>query len=431
MKRLFSIALIALLSLAVSCEQLPTSEQPQQPENPTQPLTLTSASKVEFTAEGGVGSINYTLEGEGSVVATTDNPQMFDAINTNTKGVVRFSVNANTTSEAREANIIVSYDVYCFTVKVVQAAAEAPEVQIVNVAANQLVGNYYGEQLASGVGHYWIILTKDGFVNGNTVVGGEYFRLDIVATLASSNENITLPDGDYSFDPTTSYAPFTIIDIDNTDYTWIDETNTAYGYNFEDASLKVRGNKVELVAFANNTEYRVSFEGDYSLTPPYVITDYISSLTSDAVIDVSNCTASYGSYGDYWDCGYNNWGIEFVCNDGIYYGTYLVLDLISSSTTDIAGSYVASGFTEEDPTKPDFRSGVFVPGFRVSSTSDLLLGSLYMVYKDGLCVSQASLYSGTIDITRNSNGTYTIVIDALDDAPKQNRITLNWTGYLN
>jgi hypothetical protein len=67
----------------------------------------------------------------------------------------------------------------------------------------------------------------------------------------------------------------------------------------------------------------------------------------------------------------------------------------------------------------------------VSDTSDLLLGSLFMVYKDGLCVSQAPLYDGSVTVTELGNGYYTIVVDALDDAPVQNKITLNWTGYLN
>jgi hypothetical protein len=112
------------------------------------------------------------------------------------------------------------------------------------------------------------------------------------------------------------------------------------------------------------------------------------------------------------------------------YGTYVVIDFLSNSTTDFTGTYVDSGFSAEDETMPDFRAGVFVPGFRVADDADLLLGSLFMVYKDGLCVSQAPLYEGTVTIEANGNGTYTIAIDALDDAPEQNRITLNWTGRL-
>ena len=195
----------------------------------------------------------------------------------------------------------------------------------------------------------------------------------------------------------------------------------------EDAKLIVSDNRFELEAFVNNTEYFVTFEGDYSLSA-YVITDHVSSLTKDTVIDVSNCSASVSTFGDYWDCGYNNWSIEFVCNDGMTMGTYVVIDYLNNSTTDFTGTYVASGFTAEDETKPDFRANVFVPGFRVSTDSDLLLGSLFMVYKDGLCVSQAPLYEGSVTITENGDGTYTIVIDALDDAPQQNKITLTWTG---
>lgn len=429
MRKLFTLAFVAIMVVATSCELL--QKEPQAPAKTEQGITLTSASMIEVPAEGDVYTITYTIEGEeGNVIATTDNPQMIDTINSNGRGIVRINVTANPTTEVREANVVLTFGSSSASVKVVQSAAEVQGVTVVEVKANQLVGNYYGEDVYPGVGHYWVILTKDGFDNGNTVIGGEYFRFDLIAPLAQSTENITLPDGDYVFDPSLSYELFTIIDISNTDYTWIEGDGSALGYAFENASLTVRGNKIELVALANNTEYHVSFEGDYTLTPPYEITDYVSSLTQDTVIDVSNCYASSQSYGDYWGCGYTNWGIEFVCNDGMKYGTYVVLDLISASATDISGTYVASGFCTDDPTKPDFRPGVFVPGFRVSDVSDLLLGSLYMVYKDGMCVSQASLYDGTITITKLADGRYNIVIDCYDDAPKRNKITLNWTGVM-
>ncbi len=417
-----------VFSLA-SCEILNPNEQTPAPA-PTQGLTLTSPDVINVEAEGGNFQISYDITGDGTVEATTDNPQMIDAINSNTPGYIRIRVAENTASEAREAYVIITYGNNFVRVKVVQEAAEAVQLEVVNVAANQLVGNYYAEDLAPGVGHYWIIITKNGFVNGETIIGGEYFRLDVIAPLTDKTENITLPDGDYRFDPSLAYDEFTIVNVGNTDYTWIDSSGEAWGYNFVDASLSVRGNKIELVALTAEKEFHVSFEGTYSLTPPYEITDYVSSLKQDTVIDVSNCRASFQNYGDYWGCGYTNWGIEFVCYDGMKYGTYVVLDLISDSATDISGTYVASGFTAEDSTKPDFRPGVFVPGFRVSDVSDLLLGSLFMVYKDGLCVSQASLYDGTITITKLADGYYNIVIDAYDDAPKQNKITLNWTGTM-
>ena len=410
--------------LTTACEVL---ESPKHdPE-----LELTSVDTLRVDREGGEFEITYNLlhASFGTTVSVqVVNSAMITDVDTTDMGKVVITISENPTDAIREGAVIVSYESLSFTVLVQQDFVEVDKPVVTrNIVANQLVGNYYGDNLNDGVGHYWIILTKDGFVDGAAVAGGEYFRLDLMAPMPADMENIRIPDGEYILDYTLRYDEFTIIDIGNTDYSWVDEDMEGWALPLEDAKLIVNGNRFELEAFANNTEYHVSFEGDYSLTTS-IINDYVSSLTKDTVIDVSNCYACVSSYGDYWDCGYNNWSVEFVCNDGFTQGTYVVLDLLSESTTDFLGTYVASGFSAEDPTKPDFRGGVFVPGFRVADDADLLLGSLFMVYKDGLCVSQAPLYEGSVTITSNGDGTYTVVIDALDDAPEQNRITLTWTG---
>ena len=418
------IAIVALL--ASSCE--PTTNDGVLDTK----LELTSNDKIRVTRDGGEFEITYTLTDpvDGTdVKATIINSAMITEADTSHPGVVKIAVSANTSNAVREGAVVVSYGALSFTVVVEQDYSTSGENPIERVAieANQLVGNYYGDNLASGVGHYWIILSKDGFVDGNVVANSEFFRLDILGPMPSDMSDIKIPDGTYTFDYGTKLDPFTIVNIGNTDYTWVDEDLEGWAKTLEDATLKVSGNRFELVALADMVEYTVTFEGEYSIGQT-VITDYVSSLTKDTVIDVSNCSASVSSYGDYWSCGYNNWCIEFVCNDGMKYGTYLVIDFLNNSTTDFTGTYVASGFSAEDETMPDFRADVFIPGFRVADDADLLLGSLFMVYKDGLCVSQAPLYEGSVTITANGDGTYTIVVDALDDAPKQNRITLTWTG---
>ena len=410
--------------LTTACEVL---------ESPTHApeLELTSEETLRVDREGGEFEITYNLLHASfgtNVSAKVVNSDMITAVDTSTKGKVFITISENTTDAIREGAVIVSYESLSFTVLVQQdyTAVDQPTVRR-DIVANQLVGNFYGDNLAAGVGHYWIILTKDGFVDGAAVAGGEYFRLDLMAPMPEDMDNIRIPDGEYRFDLSMNRDEFTIIDIGNTDYSWVDEDMEGWALPLEDAKLTVNGNRFELEAFVDNTEYHVTFEGDYSLTTS-IINDYVSSLTQDTVIDVSNCSASVNSYGDYWDCGYNNWCIEFVCNDGMKYGTYLVIDFLNNSITDFTGTYVASGFSAEDETMPDFRADVFIPGFRVADDADLLLGSLFMVYKDGLCVSQAPLYEGSVTITSNGDGTYTVVIDALDDAPEQNRITLTWTG---
>lgn len=410
--------------LTTACEVL---ESPKHdPE-----LELTSEETLRVDREGGEFEITYNLLHASfgtTVSAKVVNSDMITAVDTSTKGKVFITISENTTDAIREGAVIVCYDTLSFTVLVQQdyTAVDQPAVRR-DIVANQLVGNFYGDNLAAGVGHYWIILTKDGFVDGAAVAGGEYFRLDLMAPMPEDMDNIRIPDGEYRFDLSMNMDEFTIIDIGNTDYSWVDEDMEGWALPLEDAKLTVNGNRFELEAFVDNTEYHVTFEGDYSLTTS-IINDYVSSLTQDTVIDVSNCYACVSSYGDYWDCGYNNWSVEFVCNDGFTQGTYVVLDLLSESTTNFTGTYVASGFSAEDPTKPDFRGGVFVPGFRVADDADLLLGSLFMIYKNGICVSQAPLYEGSVTITSNGDGTYTVVIDALDDAPEPNKITLTWTG---
>ncbi len=424
---IFSLMAIVALGLT-ACEEASTPNEPAS----TPTFELTSDDKLRVDYKGGNFEITYSLTNpmEGTAVKTTIvNSEMITAADTSKDGVVKITISKNTSEAVREGAVVVSYGALSFTVVVEQDYNTGSQntMESVTIAANQLVGNYYGDNLASGVGHYWIILSKDGFEDGNVVANAEFFRLDILGPMPSDMDNIKIPDGTYEFDYGTNVEPFTIINIGNTDYTWVDDKLEGWAKPLESATLKVSGNRFELVAVADMTEYTVTFEGEYSLGQS-IITDYVSSLTKDTVIDVSNCCATISSYGDYWDCGYNNWGIEFVCNDGFKQGTYVVIDFLSESTTDFTGTYVASGFSEEDPTKPNFRGGVFVPGFRVADDADLLLGSLFMVYKDGLCVSQAPLYEGSVTITSNGDGTYTIVIDALDDAPQQNKITLTWTG---
>ena len=431
MKKFFYVALIAIMGLvATACTD---DKQDSSSSNEAQQgITLTSEGVINAEAKSKSYQIRYTTTGSGTVEASTDNPQMIDAINSNTSGYIRFRVTDNPTSEVREAQIFITYGTHSVRVKVVQAASDNPAQKLVSVAANQLAGTYYGDDIADGVGHYYIILSKDGFdANGQRVIGGEYFRVDFFAPLAAEEGEVSIPDGKYTFDSSmTSYTAFTIKNLGNTDYLWINSDGEEWAYNFIDATLTVSGNHLELKAATELAEYHVTFDGDYTISRAAKITDWISSLDSDTVIDVSNCKATCTYFKDSWNCGCPNWQIEFVCRDGFSYGTYLVIDFLTESTTDFTGTFVASGFTVEDPTKPDFRPGVFVPGFRLSDSANQMMGSLFVVNKDGVCIEQAPLSEGTVTITSLGGGQYNIVIDAYDDAPVKNKLTLNWTGAL-
>jgi hypothetical protein len=271
MRNLLFGLMALLMFVATSCE-------PSNNDTPKTQLELTSENKLRVDRNGGEFEIHYSLLNpvEGTAVeATVINSAMITRADTSIAGVVAITISENSTDAIREGAVIVSYGALSFTVKVEQdyAAVDAPQERV-EIVANQLVGNYYGDNLREGVGHYWIILTKDGFVDGAAVAGGEYFRLDLIAPMPQDMNDIRIPDGDYTFDYTLRYDEYTIVDIGNTDYSWVDENMEGWALPLDDAKLSVRGNRFELEALVDNTIYSVVFENDYSLSLS-VITDYV------------------------------------------------------------------------------------------------------------------------------------------------------------
>lgn len=310
---------------------------------------------------------------------------------------------------------------------------EEPNDNVINIKANQLIGNYYGERLVAGFGHYWIILSDNGIVDGNLSQNSEFFRLDLLGPVASDENNIRIPDGLYSFDANNTFSEYTILNIGNSDYTYVDDAGEAWATTLLDATLIVDGNNLELIAYVDDKEYHLSFDDDYTLDYN-VIPENISTLKSDYEIDLSNCTGTLTCFNDYWDCGYCNWNIEFVCNDGLKNGTYLVLDFLTdrdmAGGSGVSGTYRSTGFQEEDPTQPAWTSYSFIPGMRISDDGTLMMGSLLQEYENGIGTIQAPIFGGEFTITDNGDGTHTIVINATDDAEPSHKITLNWTGEL-
>lgn len=396
---------------------------------------LITPSVVDVEPAGGDYTIEYSLTGvseDTAIEVEVTNKNMITRADSSLMGYVDLFFSVNTDEASRECAVLLKYEEQTLIVLFKQRGAEQEEdtpnpedYTKVELVADGLYGNYYGDKLVDGLGHYWLI-----FSGGSDMTGDSYmFRMDILGPMSQSSDSIVIPDGVYRFDAYNSYREYTMINIGNTDVVYAGDYGEEWAYAFDNAVLTVSGNHFDLVAEIGDKQYHVTYDGSYNIAYS-VINDYISSLTRDTVIDVSNCTASVNDSGDYWECGYNNWVIEFVCNDGFTNGPYLVIDFLSANQKDFTGTYIDSGFCEDDETKPDFRGGVFVPGFRVSDVADLMLGSLYMIYKDGKCISQAPLYTGSVDIKYNHDGTYTIKIDAYDDAPRPNKLTLDWTGVL-
>lgn len=429
--RNFLLCFVALCAIVVSsCEtNNSTVDEPK--------LEITSDTTLSVDKSGGIYTIEYSVtnpvEGQ-KVEVDVVNPQMITATDADMFGHVKVSISANTSTDVREGAVVIKYGSLAQTVKVLQAGDENGDAPIerVDIAATLLIGNYYGENLAPGLAHYWLILSDGGIEDGSVLPNSEFFRFDILAPMPAHEERFIVPDGVYKFDSYNSFAPYTIPNFGNSDYMWVDSDLEGWVTPFDDAELTVDGNSFVLIARVDNKEYHVSYSGEYSITES-IISDTISNLTEDVVIDVSNCDVTLNDYGDYWGCGYRNWGIEFVSKSGLNNGVYLVLDLLSTSldaSAGFVGVYRSSGFSEEDPTKPNFGPGVFIPGMRISDDGVHMLGSLYQLKEGGRGIHQAPIYGGTITISDNGDGTHRIVVDAVDDATPAHRITLDWSGKL-
>ena len=124
--RNFFYMLLALPVMLASCEEEPAVE-PQPTPTPEAPkLTLTSSSDVYVNAEGGEGTITYTLENavEGTELTATANVEW---ISVTTGETIAYTVAANENSAIRSGVITVAYGEANFTVSIKQLAAEAKD----------------------------------------------------------------------------------------------------------------------------------------------------------------------------------------------------------------------------------------------------------------------------------------------------------------
>lgn len=179
---------------------------------------LTSEDEVEFSAEGGKGTItyNYTLNedfGEDGPLADreTNVEIACDAEWIEVEATlpvdqdIPFTVAAND-GGAREATIVVKYmSETVFEVKVKQAAKQndTPVDGEVNFTASVYEVYYYGTQYSAAY-NYQVFLSDNGLnEKGNFKQDGIYYMLDIYAADSAENNRFTLPNGKY----TASEAP--------------------------------------------------------------------------------------------------------------------------------------------------------------------------------------------------------------------------------
>lgn len=280
--------LMTALSLAlVSCDE-PTPEGGGSQTGDNVALTLTSEGALIFNANGGFGTITYTLEnGSASDIVVTTNQeednQWVINFNTSTPGEIGFSVKRNKTNFSRSCDVTVTCGNASFTVMVNQKSNTDIDETI---EAPHLYGMYYGNR-DGGDYNYYLILT-DGELTDNgwgyeqgygyfrqlsrNTPNAYYFTVDVYVTKADDG-SLRVPDGEYELKfQGTGRGPiieggYSVYERTGADG-WATES-----WNFEEgATLVVEGNRFEFVAtlydYENGirgTRYFVTYEGDYTL----------------------------------------------------------------------------------------------------------------------------------------------------------------------
>ena len=436
MKKFLSLIMLVATAMFVACE--PTTEEG---------LIITSGREYKIDSNGGDVYVTYT---GADTVATSivEGENAIASITTPATGIIVVKFNPNTTGAARSAVVEVSARNGDFSVLLLflQAATNTNTGGNADVTFNAqcMDGYYYGEKYGTGADRYAFFLSDKGLNNGGQAyTDGTYYYIDC---FSPANKTTTLPIGTYTFDGTndgTNGGKAYSITTNSQLILTTDNVETSQSTKMTDAKLVVSANSITLIATINGKTHKVTFTGDLSLDDVSGENENgsgngggddktegqdgeaQSTLTGDRHVTFDGeHRAKWGYEGDYWGTGYSNYTIYIMNKSaGYVYGDTLQFDLVTDNTKK-DGSFAGKYTISDKPGKL-----VMVAGFTnkyaqaVGSWLYEYGGSSASGYKN-----YAMIKSGTAEFIANSDGTYTVKLDAYDY--KNNNITCNWTGII-
>ena len=291
----------------------------------------------------------------------------------------------------------------------------------VEFTAYHAYGMYYGDMYTPGTAdNYYFFLSDLGVdADGYDQVGGTYYRFDIYAPITT---DYTITPGTYPIDVNDTMASGTVSayysayykwNYDGSDYDAIDYPDGGFITFNADGSIYA-----EVHMMMSGETHKVSFQGDIVI---YDGTggsgggggdygDVISTLTENHTVTLDHHTLVYEAYGDYYGVGLQNWAFMIMPNDGE--GEYVQFDILAGAdSTDFAGTYTISDSMGSYTSWPGEISGGYMGG-------SWLYSSDYY--------TMAPFVDGTLYITNNNNGTYSVSFALVDDA--NNYVDGTWTG---
>ena len=277
------------------------------------------------------------------------------------------------------------------------------EVDGFNFASDdvEFVAQFFGGEYYEGPRHNYYFVLSDVEADGNEAVeGATYYYFDVYSD--ELNENLTLPNGVYTFDITNSYAAGTFTEEYGFAFYAGGSQDTVWYMYDEGSTLTVTDGKIvaELL-MQDGSKHTVTYEGDLSCGAAGG-----SELTEDMEINVSGWTIYAEYYDQFYSNDTDNWYVSIYEDFESGSGRYFVLDLLADFATsvDYRGTFTASD---------SCGINTFMPGY---IDDGYLAGSWYAELEDGSVSGiMAPLTDGTITVTYNGDGTQTFAFDCRND----------------
>ena len=293
-----------------------------------------------------------------------------------------------------------------------------PEVEAVELG--HAMANYMGDYYNPGVAdNFMVVLSDLGWdEDGWELPNAAYYILDLYTEIVDGE--LAIPYGTYALDMIDSCEPNTLsasssryILLDNEGWDYVAEAYFVAGSVTVDANgivaeLEDFEGAIHKVAYKGTVTNIVDFSDEFGGGGGDEI---LSTLWEDWYCNFSDCSMEYTWYGDYYGVGYDNWLLYIFPNGEV--GDGLQLDLLSNDVGlfELSGEYVISKSQEKFTAYPGYESGGYMEG---------------SWYFNADFSQYAPLVDGDIYITNNGDTTFTIEVDAYDDAG--NNIYGSWTG---
>lgn len=416
MKKNLLIAAMCLLGI-VSCQKNPTPGADPVFKNVSQ-------TEANLPEEGGTVTVTFEIENpvEGAQVEPVISVEWVTVASVDATSV-SFTVAANESVEPRETSIFVAYaDKASFNLAINQAGA------VIRRTANALSSMYYGTEYSMVESdNFYTHLSDKGFDDGEALPDAWYYRLDLYSEVQDYPRDepsaLIIPNGTYTFDANTTTEPWTFSAQMSTYFTTTPDLQLGDQFAIEGGTVVVSDNKIVADLIVNGEPHHVVYEGELLCQEARQPLFY-STLTDDFQADYSNHDLYLIHYGDYYECGYDNYMVAIQPRAETGIGDYFSSEINSNGLgmgEDLAGTYTVNRNTTLDGALQ------FMYGF--VNTYGYMVGTWFYNTPDGQYYGEkAPITDGTIEIVDNGDGTLTLSYELIDDADDANTITGTWTG---